>query len=313
MINDQSINVCYDLCNQFTRFQCGGLTVGLSWAHVLGDAFSAVDFITLWSKIIAGHVPPKSLHVPTHHSSKPHHQHHHLPPSHSENPISVKKTINVGEHWLAATQKNVETYSFCVTAKQLQHLVTTTSIINTDASYFELLSAIVWKSLCLARGDDLGINAVTICTSESRRGEDEIPVNGLVFSKVEAEFAVVARSDVTELAKLIAEKKMVENEAMEKLAEEDEGKEDFIVYGASLTFVDLEKARVYDVKLNGRKPVLANCTFHGVGDEGVVVVLPAPEEDGGDGDGNGRMITVTMPRKELQHLKNELQTEWGIV
>ncbi|KAF7830022.1 protein ECERIFERUM 2 [Senna tora] len=295
---------------KFTSFRCGGLAVGLSWAHVLGDAFSALNFISHWSKIIAGHVPPKSLHVPP--SSKPD-----LPPSlsdQSQNPISVKKAINVGEHWLAANHRNVETHSFRLAAKQLHHLVTTT--ISTDAaSYFEILCAIVWKSLNRIRGNFCALNAVTICTTNgSNRREDEFPINGLEFSKVEADFAV-AQSDVSALAMLIAEKKIVENQVMEKLVEEDEGKEDFLVYGANLTFVDLEEAGFYDVELNGRKPVMANCTFHGVGDEGVVVVLPAPEEDddGGDGGGNGRMMTVVLPHNELEQLKIELQREWGIV
>lgn len=282
--------------------------MGLSWPHVLGDAFSALYFITLWSKIMAGHVPPKSLHVPN--PARPD-----LPPSLSQSPISVKKAINVGEHWLAANPRNVETHSFCLTAKQLDHLVTTTATTTAAAaSYFEILSAIVWKSLCHIRGDISGLNAVTICTNGSKRREGEFPINGLVFSRVEADFAV-EKSDVSELATLIAEKKMAENQLMEKLVEEDEGKEDFVVYGANLTFVDLEEARLYDVKLNGRKPVLANCTFHGVGDEGVVLVLPAPEEDDNkeDGGGRGRMITVALPQKELEQLKNKLQREWGIV
>ncbi|KAK4276899.1 hypothetical protein QN277_014995 [Acacia crassicarpa] len=291
---------------QFTRFQCGGLTVGLNWPHVLGDAFSALNFIHLWSRISAGHVPPRSLHVPT--PSKPE-----LPPSSSDKPISVKRSVDVGDRWLVADHENVETHCFRLTPKQLDHLVTT---ITTSAptSYFVILSAIVWKSLSHIRGNASGLNAVTICTNGSKRKEDELPINGLVFSKVEADFAV-EKSDVSELAMLIGEKKMTENDILEKMVEEDEGKGDFVVYGANLTFVDLEGAEFYDVKLNGRKPILANCTFHGVGGEGVVSVLPAPEGDDGAEDGgcNGRILTVVLPPKELEQLKNKLEREWGIV
>ncbi|XP_028789835.1 protein ECERIFERUM 2 [Neltuma alba] len=291
---------------QFTRFQCGGLTVGLSWPHVLGDAFSALNFINLWSRIMAGHVPPRSLPAPT--PFKPE-----LPPSVSDKPMSMKKSVDVGEHWLVADHRKVENHSFRVTSKQLDHLATTINA-SAPASYFEILSAIVWKSLCHVRGDASGLNAVTICTNGSIRKEDESPRNGLVFSKVEADFAV-EKSDVSELAILIGEKKVVENDIMEKMVEEDEGKGDFVVYGANLTFVDLEGAEFYNVKLNGRKPVLANCTFHGVGDEGVVSVLPAPEGDDSaeGGGGNGRIITVALPPKELEQLKNKLEREWGIV
>lgn len=90
--------------------------------------------------------------------------------------------------------------------------------------------------------------------------------------------------------------------------EESEGKEDFIVYGANLTFVDLEEANniIYGVKLNGQKPIMANCVIHGVGDQGVVLVLPALE------DSSGRMITISLPEKELEQLKDKMGGEWGI-
>ncbi|KAI9109089.1 hypothetical protein K1719_019712 [Acacia pycnantha] len=165
--------------------------------------------------ISAGHVPPRSLHVPT--PSKPE-----LPPSFSDKPISVKRSIDVGDHWLVADH--------------------------------------VWKCLSHIRGNASGLNVVTICINGSKREEDELPINGLVFSKVEADFAV-EKSNVSKLATLIGEKKVMENDILEKMVEEDEGEGDFVVYGANLTFVNLERAEFYDVKLNGRKTILANCTF----------------------------------------------------
>lgn len=203
------------------------------------------------------------------------------------------------------------THTFHITSKQLQQLLTATNQTNNatkiEASYFEIISALVWK--CIAQiSDGSGPRVVTICTSDSNRAENEFPSNGLVLSKFEASSAA-GKSDVLELAKLIAEKRTVENHAMEKLVDEGEGKEDFIVYGANLTFVDLEEADFRGVKLNGHKPVMANCTFRGVGDQGVVLVLPAPEDGGGD----GRIVTVSLPGKELDQLKAKLEGEWGII
>ena len=293
------------LYNQFTFFKCGGISVGLSWAHVLGDAFSAFNFITTWSRAMAGHVLPKSLHLPN--PRKPE-----LPPSLSENPISIRKVNIIGEYWLASPDINVKTHSFYVNSQQLDHLVTSTFGLTDKTSYFETLSALIWKTLSQLR-EEAGPKAVTICTHSSNRGENEFPINGLVFSKVEADFAV-GKSDISDLAKLISEKKMAENQIIEKMVEEDEGKEDFIVYGANLTFVDLEQANLYGTELNGRKPILANCSFHGIGDQGVVLVLPAAlnanEDNGSD---IGRLITVSLPQEELGMLKDELEREFGIV
>ncbi|CAL0327336.1 unnamed protein product [Lupinus luteus] len=291
---------------KFTWFKCGGVSIGLSWAHVLGDAFSAFNFITKWSHILSGHMPPKSLHNPN--LSDPEFPQNSIT---DENPISIKKARVIGEYWLGANDNDVATHSFHFTSKQLQHLVAPKSTFGcttkTKTSYFEVISAMLLKYIAHIRGE-FGPKFVTICTSNiSNREENECPNNGLVLSKVEADLA----SDILDLARLISEKKMVENHIMKNLIQKDDGKEDFIVYGSNLTFVDLEEAEIYGVKLNGHKPIMANCTFRGVGDEGVVLVLPAPLE--GDGGGsNGRIVTVSLPEKELNQLKDKIGEEWNI-
>lgn len=281
--------------------------MGLSWSHVLGDASSALNFITMWSHTVAGHVPPKSLHMPN--STEPE-----LPQNSVSNnvPISVKKATIVGEHWLATNNDTkVVTQSFYVTSKQLENLVKATNHVNTKASSFETLSALLWKYIANIREEDSVPKAVTICTYGTDRRENEFPTNSLVLISIVEANLEVGKSDISDLARLIAEKKMVENHLVEKLVEESEGKEDLIVYGANLTFVDLEQVNLYGVKLNGQKPILANCTFHGVGDQGVVLVLPAAPEDNEDGS-IGRMITVSLPEKELDQLKDKLRGEWDI-
>lgn len=291
---------------KFTFFKCGGLSVGLSWAHILGDAFSAFNFITKWSHTLAGQAPPKSLHMPN--LTKPQF----LSNSISDNPISIKRATTVEEYWLAATDSYVATHTFHITSKQLHHLVTTSistnTNINTKTKYFEIISAMIWKCIGQIRGD-FGPRVVTICTTNiSDRGENEFPTNGSVLSKIETSLPP-GESNISELVKLISEKKMNENHALEKMMEEGEGKDDFIVYGAKLTFVDLEEANFYGIKIKGQKPILANCDFRGVGDQGVVLVLPGPEDDNGN---NGRMVTISLPGKELDQLKCKLAQEWDI-
>lgn len=290
---------------QFTYFKCGGLSIGLSWAHILGDAFSAFNFISNWSHLLAGQALPKNLHMPNH--SKPQF----LPNSVSDNPISIKRATNVGEYWLASNESNLATHTFHITYKQLQHLVTTTTSTKyTNTKYFEIISAMIWKCISQIRGD-FGSNVVTICTTNiSNRDENDFATNYLMISKIETNLPL-EQCDISQLVKLIGDKKMNENHVLEKLVEEGKGKEDFIVYGAKLTFVDLEESEFYGVKLNGKKPIMTNCDFRGVGDQGVVLVLPAPQDDDDDGN-NGRMITVSLPGNELNQMKSKLAREWGI-
>jgi hypothetical protein len=288
---------------KFTYFKCGGLSVGLSWAHILGDAFSAFNFITKWSNILSGQAPPKSLHMPN--FTKPQFKSNSV----YDNPISIKKATIVDGYWLNANDTYVATYTFHMTSKQLHHLATMSQSISTNnTKYFEIISAMIWKCIAQIKGN-FGHRVVTICTTNfSSRAEDEFPTNGLVLSKIETNVSL-GEVDVSELAKLIGEKKINENLALEKIVEEGEGKDDFIVYGAKLTFVDLEESDFYGVKINGQKPILASCDFHGVGDQGVVLILPGLEDEEGN---NGRMITVSLPEKELEQLKFKLSREWDI-
>ncbi|KAK7372950.1 hypothetical protein VNO80_06341 [Phaseolus coccineus] len=290
---------------KFTWFKCGGISVGLSWSHVLGDAFSAFNFITKWSRVLAGHAPPKTLHVTNHKQTRspPHNN------GNDGNPISVKVATTVEDLWLATNHTKMVTHTFRVSPNQLNHLVT--SIFTCDqnqaakTSYFEILSALVWKHVARIRDSEPKI--VTILTRGS--DSDGFPSNNVVISVVEANVAV-GKSDVADLAKLIGEEKRVENNVVEELVEGKEGKENLVVYGARLTFVDLEEDDIYEVVLNGQKPMVVNCGIGGVGDDGVVLVLPGSqgEEDGG----RGRMVTVTLPEKEVEQLKDKLREEWDI-
>jgi len=275
----------------------------MSWAHILGDAFSAFNFITKWSQILAGQAPPKSLH-----------KQNFINPqfslnSVSDNPISVKRATCVEEYWLATNHSDIATHTFHITSNQLHQLVTpSTTSTNIKTKYFEIISAMIWKCIAQIRGD-FGQRVVTICTTNiSNRAENEFPTNGSVLSKIETNFPP-NQANILDLANLIAEKKMNENHVLEKLVEDGKGKEHFIVYGAKLTFVDLEEADFYEVKINGRKPIMVNCDFRGVHDEGVVLVLPGPEDSDGN---NGRMVTVSLPEKELDQLKCKLEGELGI-
>lgn len=291
--------------SQFTCFNCGGLSLGLSWAHILGDAFSAFNFITKWSHTLAAQAPPKSLHFKyLSNFTKPKF----LSNSISDYPISVKKATLVDKYWLAANDSYVATHTFHITFKQLHHLATTFTSTHTNTKYFEIISAMIWKCIAQIRGD-YGPRVVTISTTNVSNGvENEFPTNDVVLSRVETNLSP-GESNLSELVNLIAEKKMNENHVLKKLVEESEGVGDFVVYGAKLTFVDLEEGDFYGVKINGKKAIMVNCDIRGVGDEGVVLVLPGPEDDDGN---NGRMITVSLPGKELDQLKSKLEKEWGI-
>ncbi|XVE60607.1 hypothetical protein DITRI_Ditri05aG0141900 [Diplodiscus trichospermus] len=287
---------------QFTWFKCGGMSVGLSWAHILGDAFSASALINLWGQIMAGRVPSKPLQL--------------LRPKKSESPItsipgkpfSLKKVDPVGDSWLPANNRKMGTHSFHISAKKLHHMVSTICHPSqTDnITHFEILSAIIWQSLSKTR-EDSGPRIVTICANNSLIRENEMPSNGMTLSTVKADFSV-SKGEIVELAKLIAEKRMPENGLIEEMLQGNEERSDFIVYGANLTFVDMEEADLYGLEVKGKKPVFVNYIINGVGDEGTVLILPSPEKEGGD----GKIVTIILPEDRVEKLKNMLEKEWNI-
>lgn len=277
------------------------MSVGLSWAHVLGDAFAASAFINMWGQIVSGHAPPKSLHAPNPRKTK-------FPPTVHGKSIPILKRVDpVGDSWLNANNCKVDTNYFHVTAEQLEQMVAKAAKI----SHFEVLSAIIWKYLSEIREDNMGTRIVTICTSNSHNRENEYPTNAMVLSIVEADFAV-AKADISELAELIAEKRVEENE---ETVEIENGVADYIAYGANLTFVNLEEAKIFGLEMKkGKRPVFANYTINGVGDEGVVLVLPGPTNGKGEGGGrDGLVLTMVLPENQLGLLKNKLERDWNIV
>ncbi|KAL4309238.1 hypothetical protein GQ457_01G011180 [Hibiscus cannabinus] len=290
---------------QFTWFKCGGMSIGLSWAHVLGDAFSASNFLNLWGQIVSGKQIPPQMKNPVLKSE--------FPTLVSRKPLSLKKVDPVGDRWFTATDCKMVTHSFHVTQKQLHHIMTTSSVHDSNRankiSDFEIVSAIIWQSLSKVRADS-GPRTITICSNNPRAQDDETGTllsNGTTLSTVEADFSV-SKVEIPDLAKLIADKQMPENGLIEDLLSGDEEKSDFIVYGANLTFVNLEGANLYGLELKGLKPLFVNYMINGVGDEGTFLIFPSNEKDGG----NGKIVTMTLPEDQIEKLKNILENDWNI-
>ncbi|PIA56200.1 hypothetical protein AQUCO_00700509v1 [Aquilegia coerulea] len=289
---------------QFTWFKCGGVSVGLSWAHVLGDAFSASDFINTWGQVMAGKHPPKSLNHPKEHSKT-------VTPSTVTELLSVKKIEAVKDSWIARNTCGMETFSFQLTATQLKHLQS--QICNTSETgqvpVFETLCAVIWHSLAKIRGDSES-RIITTCRNGIQDREDGTLGNYQTIGVVIAELSIV-ETEASALAALIVKQLADESNMIEDTMARDEGS-DFIVYGANLTFVDLEDANLYGLKFKGQEPVFTNYYIDGAGKEGVVLVLPGPEAAQGS-DSRGRTVTVVLPENEVMELRNKLKEEWSIV
>lgn len=293
---------------QFTRFKCGGLSVGLSWSHILGDAFSASNFINLWAHILSDEV---SLNTMDQSTTKEFNSIQSV--KNSSISFSLKIIDPVGDKWLFSNNCDMHKYTFHVSSKKMKQLLSkiterSTQIYKFDR--FQVVSAVFWKSLAKVRGE-LEPKMVTICKKGSNATKNVLFSNSQMISIVKsAESSAVAETDILELAKILDEKFVDETDLIEELVGGHRG-EDFIVYGANLTFVSLEELNNLGLELKGNKPVFGYYSLSGVGDEGVVMVLPGPKNITEE-DGNGRIVNVILPGDQLPGLKDELLKEWDI-
>ncbi|KAJ6424205.1 hypothetical protein OIU84_025061 [Salix udensis] len=279
------------------------MSMGISWAHVIGDVYSASECLNAWGQYLSGLIKPNGPFKLTKSPSGLE-----RPKIHSvdtKEPVSLKRVDPVGDLWVTANSCKMETFSFHLSASQVSrfHSKNWGHGIG-KIPFFESLCAVMWQCIAKAR-DGLEPRAVTLCRKDPGNPRDGVLSNSQIISSVMADFSVVD-TDLKRLASLLLDQAMKENTQIEEAVEKDNGVFDYIVYGANLTFVDLEETNFYGLELNGHKPEAVHYSIQGVGDEGAVLVLPWPKDSGTDGN-IGRIVVVTLSENEVVKLKLELK------
>lgn len=280
--------------------------MGLSWAHVLGDAFSAADFMNELGRIMAGHQPAQPLKLAQRHTKIGSYR---SPLDPSKDPLSVKRVGPVGDHWMVSNHCKMEAASFHLTATQVSQLQSKVCGQNSSKiPVFESLCGVIWKTVAKFRNGPEP-KTVTIVKNDPQGQKSGCLSNGQVISTVQADFSVM-EANPKELAELVINRAVDERRMIEEVVEREKGLSDLIVYGANLTFVDFGEANLYGLELKGKKPANVNYTIDVVGDEGVVLLLPGPNDGSKDGIG-GKTVTLIMPEDQIMVLKVELKREFA--
>lgn len=217
-----------------------------------------------------------------------------------EDPLSIKRVGPVEDHWIVNTNSKMKSFSIHVSGSKLGHLQSRTG----NEGPFESLCAIIWQSISRIR-DGPGPKVVTICKKSEEKREGVIG-NNQVIGVVKVDYSI-REANPSELARLIKNEIIDERLKIDEVIDTEHGVSDVIVYGANLTFVNLEGTDLYGFEWNGHKPKSVSYLIDGVGDAGSVLVLPD-----GPNDAGGRIVTMTLPEDEIMKLKNELSSEWSI-
>ncbi|XP_030547706.1 protein ECERIFERUM 26-like [Rhodamnia argentea] len=290
---------------QVTHFNCGGMSVGLSWAHILSDPFSASDCFNTYGRTLSGllhpDVPkgPRTLSVPGRLAD---------PPKPAREPVSIKRVGPVGDNWVVDNSCTMEAFTFHLSPDQLARLKSKVGGQSHGEQFplFESLCAILWQLIAKVRAGNEP-STVTLIRNDPSKREDGLLSNSLKICTVEADFSV-AGAYPGEIARALVDRAQDESGLIEEAVERDGGVTDYVVYGANLSFVDLEEVSMYGLRLNGNQPIFASYVIEGVGDEGAVFVLPGPPSSSKDG-GNGRAVTIVLPENQLLQLKSELEEQ----
>lgn len=287
---------------QMTFLKCGGLSLGLSWTHVLGDAFSVATFMNSLGPFLKGLQPTSS---PNFNKSplniyKP-------AKAVTFYPLSMKKVGLVGDNWAIEPPGEIDSFSFHLTTQQLAQLCESegdSSLIQP----FESISAVIWRAIAKMKvGSEP--NVVTFI-KPGPKADDTFLRNNQIVSSVKVDFSV-AKAHLKDLVALICNQLEDETTQIAEQVGQDPGGSDFIIYGANLTFVDLGGAEFYGFELKGSGPELVNCFVDGLGEKGVVLVLPRPKSVKHKDE--GRLVTLISPKSYLEELKKELKKQWPLI
>ncbi|CAM8893366.1 unnamed protein product [Rhodiola kirilowii] len=290
---------------QFTWFKCGGLALGLSWAHILGDPFTATDFLNMCGLLFSGEKPGPIPIFPKASTLLPRKEN---PTPSAILPGSLKRVDPVGDNWFGAPSGcNMDTYSFHISPTQLADLQSqiVSKNVGTEIPTFELLAAVFWKSIARIRdGVKEDVNAVTVCRKGARKKYSMN--NTLMITTVTTE-SNVSEMGIEDMAKLVTKEGEDEGGEIEAAVDGENGLGDFVVYGGNLTFVKMEDAEMYGMLLKGEKPVYVDYWIDGVAEKGAVLVLPMRDET------EGRVVKAILPEEEMAQLKMSLKKHWSIV
>ncbi|CAD6265898.1 unnamed protein product [Miscanthus lutarioriparius] len=300
---------------QVTSFKCGGMALGFTWAHVIGDIPSAAACFSTWAQLFSGKkAPAPTLRDPLA-----------MPPpaappaSVAAPPPSVKATAApVGDDWAVPGTRDMVPFSFHVTEQQLQSLQLSAAKGHQQRHVvmgpFELVSAVIWRALAAIRGpeEEEATRTVTVVRTEPATPTpgggggrpvlaNEHRIGHVVVASTGGSSSSPATADVSKLAALLAGAHLDEASAVAAAAFAGAEDADVVVYGANLTLVDAEALEVYaGLELAGRRPAHVEYAVDGVGDGGAAVVHR-------DGGGRGRTVAAVLRRGEADRLRAALR------
>ncbi|KAK1288479.1 hypothetical protein QJS10_CPB19g00882 [Acorus calamus] len=296
---------------QFNKFNDGGLAIGLSCPHMHVDPTCATLIIKAWSDC---HRLAPIIHPPFFH-----------PPALIPRPNPNLSTASAAFYDSKSKHPNplnnttpppMSTATFRFSDASVKKLLSELTPHCPDATPFDALAALFWTSVARASGEEARARALSVCIDFRKLMHAPLPHgffgNALHFSRVSVEtegeegegagaLARAAQAVRAHVSGLEEEEYWSAVEWLGTVRRDGKGRlmEPFAMYGGEeLTCASFDHMFSYGACFErDAKPAHVSYRVGGVGGEGMIMVLPSPEE------GLGRTVTVTLPKDRTEAVR----------
>ncbi|XP_068650833.1 hydroxycinnamoyltransferase-like [Aristolochia californica] len=290
---------------QINEFEGGGIAIGLSCTHMHADPTCATLFVKSWSDVHRGGsiTHPPFFHPPGLRGRPS--------PNTDTNSARYYETKSKAEARSPSLHVKMSTATFRFSDETVKKLLREIHPDCSEATAFDALAALFWDCASRAKGlAPSNTRSVAIVFDLRKLLHAPLPHgfygNALHFSNVvtdgfeteEKGFGHAAGIIHRHLSGLEEEEYWSAIDWLESQKDAD-GKFAtlFGMYGPELTVLNMEHVLAYEAIFDkGVKPVLVSYHIGNVYGEGLIMVLPSPEE------GIGKTVTVTLPSQELKKL-----------
>ncbi|KAF9605049.1 hypothetical protein IFM89_013719 [Coptis chinensis] len=286
---------------QMNDFDEGGLAIGLSCPHMYADPTCATTFMNSWTefyrRVCISHNPffhPPGLHGRTNPNTNTESAKYYEAKSRAKPPSAVK----------------MSTATFRFSDRMIKKCLLEIQTHCPDATPFDMLAALFWSSVIKAKTPkNTQVHNLSICMDFRKRMHAPLPHgffgNALHFSKVSTDLRESEEGGFEYMTKIIHEHLLTIDEeeywsVIDWLeSQKEEGTKyapPFRMYGPELTCVNMEDVSAFATMIENMKPVHVSYHIGNVDGEGLILVLPSPEE------GLGRTVMVTLPEDQTDKL-----------
>ncbi|XP_027107393.1 protein ECERIFERUM 2-like [Coffea arabica] len=302
---------------QINDFNCGGLAVAISFTHMHADFTSATLLIKSWAEI-----------------------HRHEPVAHP--PIfNLPSVINESAAYRRSSSMFSETNSefeipsvrmgratFKFSEAKIRQCLSKVHESCPDATPFDVLAALFWSKITRLKSpacDDDNKCSLSMCIDLRKRERDSIPYgyfgNALHFSKLSVNAEELQSDRLAYIAGLvhqhvgsIRDEEFWANVAWLESHKKEGGQypPPFQLFGCELTCLSMENTISSEGSFTyaamfkqNEKPIHVSYHIGNVGGEGLILVMPSPEE------GLARIVMVTLPEEQIVKLCED-QTILGL-